>query len=161
ARAIEAVPAFRCVWDASTQAPRDLHHTNIGLVVDTDNGVLMPTLADVGRLELGQLADRRRAVVAAGRSGRLPETLLAPASVSLSSLIREDADEFEAIISPDQAAIVAVGRLTERVVPYRGEVAIRRGCMVRVSADHRHIEGRAAARFIGVIARVLEQRDGS
>src|SRR5262249_37758031 len=107
ARAIEAVPAFRCVWGASTPGARDVHHTNIGPGVATRNGALMPTLADVGRLELGQLADRRRAVVAAARSGRLPETLLAPASVSLSSLIREDADEFEAIISPDQAAIVA------------------------------------------------------
>ena len=161
ARAIDEVGAFRRVWDASTMRPRDLLKTNIGLVVDSDAGVLIPTLADVGRLELSELAERRKAAVAAARSGRLSETLLAPASVSLSSLIREDADEFEAIISPDQTAIVAVGRLMERVVAYRGEVAIRRGCMVRLAADHRHIDGRAAARFIGVIARVLQQRVGS
>ena len=81
--------------------------------------------------------------------------------MGLTSTIPLRSSSFEAIISPDQTAIVAVGRLMERVVAYRGEVAIRRGCMVRLAADHRHIDGRAAARFIGVIARVLEQRVGS
>jgi pyruvate dehydrogenase E2 component (dihydrolipoamide acetyltransferase) len=161
ARAIDEVTPFRCVWDNSSMTARDLLQTNIGVVVDTGAGILIPTLADVGRLELSELAERRKAAVAAARTGRLSETLLAPTSVSLSSLIREGADEFEAIISPDQTAIVAVGRLMERVVPHHGQVAIRRGCMVTLSADHRHIDGGAAARFIGVIARVLEQRVGS
>jgi pyruvate dehydrogenase E2 component (dihydrolipoamide acetyltransferase) len=159
ARAIEVAPQFRSVWNATTMSSEDLGYTNIGIVVDTDTGIVIPTLSDVGALELKEMAVRRASAVAAARQGKLAETHLARASLSLSSLIKDDADEFEAIISPDQTAIFAVGRLMERVMPYGGSVAIRRGCVIKLSADHRHIDGRVAAKFIGVIAQVLEQRE--
>jgi pyruvate dehydrogenase E2 component (dihydrolipoamide acetyltransferase) len=156
--AVDEVPQFRCIWNASTMQASDLGSTNVGLVVDTDRGVVIPTLADIGGIDLAKMAVRRKTAVAAARSGRLSETLLARASLSLSSLLREDVDEFEAIIDPDQTAILAVGRLMPRAVPYQDDVAVRRGCSVKLSADHRHIDGRTAARFIGAITRVLEQR---
>jgi pyruvate dehydrogenase E2 component (dihydrolipoamide acetyltransferase) len=155
-RAVNEVPQFRCVWNADRMATEDLGTTNIGIVVDTDRGLVIPTLSDVGTLELDEIARRRNETVAAAREGKLAETHFARASVSLSSLIRDEADEFEAIISPDQTAILAVGRLAERVVARDSLVAIRRGCIVKLSADHRHIDGRTGAMFIGVVARVLE-----
>jgi pyruvate dehydrogenase E2 component (dihydrolipoamide acetyltransferase) len=159
ARAVTEVPQFRCVWNANSMATEDLGTTNIGIVVDTDRGVVIPTLSDVGALELDEITAHRSGAVAAAREGKLAQTNLARASISLSSLIRDDADEFEAIISPDQTAILAIGRLMERVVSRDGGVAIRRGCIAKLSADHRHIDGRVGARFIGVVARVVEERE--
>ena len=157
ARAVAQVTEFRCVWNPQRMLAEDLASTNIGLVVSTDHGLLIPVLKDVGGVDVEQLAARRRSALAAARAGRLDQSLTAPASISLSSLIRDEADEFEAIISPGQTAIVAVGRIAGRVMPHKGNVAIRRGCIIAVAADHRVIDGRTGARFIGAMARVLEE----
>ncbi|TLY52921.1 MAG: 2-oxo acid dehydrogenase subunit E2 [Gammaproteobacteria bacterium] len=111
----------------------------------------------MGGVGLEELATRRRAAVEAARAGRLNQTFASAASISLSSLAREAADEFEAIISPGQTAIVAVGRIAESVVSRRGEIVVRKGCRVCVAADHRVIDGRTGARFISAMVRVLEE----
>jgi len=154
--AVAEVPEFRTVWNGERGHAEDLGSTNIGIVVSTDHGLMIPVLADVGGVGLEQLAARRRVAVASARAGRLNQSLMSAASISLSSLTREAADEFEAIISPGQTAVVAVGRIAPAVVSRRGEIAVRRGCRVCVAADHRVVDGRAGARFIGAIARVLE-----
>ncbi len=156
ARAVDEVPQFRFVWNSGDMIPEDLRTTNIGVVVSTNNGLMIPVLSDVRALDVGELAIRRKTVVAAARDGKLAQTDAQRASISLSSLLREDADEFEAIISPDQTAILAVGRIMERVVAHNGPVAVRRGCVAKLSVDHRVIDGRTGARFIGCVARVLE-----
>ena len=155
--AVAEVPEFRTVWNGERGHAEDLGSTNIGIVVSTDHGLMIPVLADVGGVGLEQLAARRRVAVASARAGRLNQSLMSAASISLSSLTREAADEFEAIISPGQTAIVAVGRIAPAVVSRRGEIAVRRGCRVCVAADHRVVDGRTGARFIGAIARALEE----
>ena len=157
ASAVAEVPEFRTVWNPQRSIAEDLGSTNIGIVVSTDHGLMIPVLADVGGVGLEQLAARRRVAVASARAGRLNQSLMSAASISLSSLTREAADEFEAIISPGQTAIVAVGRIAPAVVSRRGKIAVRRGCRVCVAADHRVVDGRTGARFIGAIARVLEE----
>jgi len=157
ARAVAEATEFRCVWNSQRMLAEDLTSTNIGLVVSTDHGLLIPVLKDVGGADVDQLAARRRSALAAARAGRLDQSLTARASISLSSLLRDEADEFEAIISPGQTAIVAVGRIAGRVMPHKGNVAIRRGCIISVAADHRVIDGRTGARFIGAMARALEE----
>jgi len=157
ASAVAEVPEFRTVWNPERRMSEDLGSTNIGIVVSTDHGLMIPVLADVGGLGLEQLAGRRKAAVAAARAGRLNQSFASAASISLSSLARESADEFEAIIIPGQTAIVAVGRLAPGVVARSGHVAIRRGCRVCVAADHRVVDGRTGARFIGAMAKVLEE----
>jgi pyruvate dehydrogenase E2 component (dihydrolipoamide acetyltransferase) len=163
ARAVNEVSEFRCVWNARDMLAEDLRATNIGLVVSTERGLMIPVLSNIGELTVDEIANRRWTAVEAARQGKLAQTPAGPASISLSSLIREEADEFEAIISPHQTAILAVGRIMERVVAHRGSIAARRGCVAKLSADHRVIDGRTGAKFIGSVARVLEgieEKDG-
>ena len=157
ATAMAEVPEFRSVWNSGRGAAEDLGSTNVGVVVSTDHGLMIPVLADVGGVGLEELATRRRAAVEAARAGRLNQTFASAASISLSSLAREAADEFEAIISPGQTAIVAVRLIAESVVSRRGEIVVRKGCRVCVAADHRVIDGRTGARFISAMVRVLEE----
>jgi pyruvate dehydrogenase E2 component (dihydrolipoamide acetyltransferase) len=156
AAALIEVEEFRCVWNASAEAPEALDDANVGLVVSTERGLVIPILKSLAAASIEAISERRREAVAASREGRLHQRLVGRASVSLSSLIHGEADSFEAIISPGQTAMVAVGRITDTVVAQRGGILIRRGCMVSVSADHRVIDGGVSARFIGVIARVIE-----
>jgi pyruvate dehydrogenase E2 component (dihydrolipoamide acetyltransferase) len=65
-------------------------------------------------------------------------------------------DAFTAIINAPQAAILAVGRIVERVVPVSGQPAVRPMMTLSLSCDHRVVDGARGARFLAHVARLLE-----
>jgi pyruvate dehydrogenase E2 component (dihydrolipoamide acetyltransferase) len=65
-------------------------------------------------------------------------------------------DAFSAIINTPQAAILAVGRIAERVVPVNGQVAIRPMIVLTLSCDHRVVDGARAAHFLDDLASHLQ-----
>ena len=65
-------------------------------------------------------------------------------------------DAFSAIITPPQAAILAVGSIVERVVAHQGQPAIRPMLAVTLSSDHRVIDGARAAQFLQDLAFAFE-----
>jgi pyruvate dehydrogenase E2 component (dihydrolipoamide acetyltransferase) len=65
-------------------------------------------------------------------------------------------DAFSAIISPPQAAILAVARIADRVVPVDGKPGIRPMMTLTLSADHRVVDGARAAIFLQELAEALE-----
>jgi pyruvate dehydrogenase E2 component (dihydrolipoamide acetyltransferase) len=66
-------------------------------------------------------------------------------------------DQFSAIITPPQAAILAVGGITDRVVAVEGKPAIRPMMTLTVSCDHRVADGARAAQFLNDIAQALQE----
>jgi pyruvate dehydrogenase E2 component (dihydrolipoamide acetyltransferase) len=64
-------------------------------------------------------------------------------------------DAFSAIISPPQAAILAVGSITDRVVPIDGRPAIRPMMTLTLSCDHRVVDGMRAAVFLNEVAEAV------
>ena len=66
-------------------------------------------------------------------------------------------DAFNAIVNTPQAAILAIGRIAERVVPVDGQVAIRPMMVMTLSCDHRVADGARAAQFLDDLARRIEQ----
>ena len=68
-------------------------------------------------------------------------------------------DNFIAIINPPQSAILAVGQVRPRVVPYGEGIAVRPIMIMSLSADHRVVDGAIAARFLHQVKRQLEEPD--
>jgi pyruvate dehydrogenase E2 component (dihydrolipoamide acetyltransferase) len=66
-------------------------------------------------------------------------------------------DAFTAIIVAPQAAILAVGRIAERVVPVRGMPAVRPMMALSLSCDHRVVDGARGAQFLGALADMIEE----
>ncbi|MFS8665201.1 MAG: 2-oxo acid dehydrogenase subunit E2, partial [Limnochordales bacterium] len=66
------------------------------------------------------------------------------------------ADGFTAMVNPPQAAILAVGRASERAVVRDGAVAVRTMMSLTVTADHRVVDGAAATAFLLEVARRLQ-----
>jgi pyruvate dehydrogenase E2 component (dihydrolipoamide acetyltransferase) len=66
-------------------------------------------------------------------------------------------DAFSAIISPPQAAILAVGRITDRVVPVEGKPGVRPMMTLTLSSDHRVVDGARAARFLDELAAAIAE----
>jgi len=130
---------------------------NVGIAVAVDDGLVVPVIAGADRLTTGQIADRRRELVARARAGSLHLEDVRDGTFTLSNLGMYGVDAFAAVINVPQAAILATGRITERVVPVDGRPGIRRGMTLGLSCDHRVLDGARGARFLDTVASLIEE----
>jgi len=130
--------------------------THIGLVVAVENGLLVPVLHDIDRIDIVELARRRSEIVQRALSGKLKREELEGATFSLSNLGARGPDRFTAIISPPQSAILAVGRQRDCVVAMDGEIHVRPLSQLTLTVDHRVADGRLAADFLASLVETLE-----
>jgi pyruvate dehydrogenase E2 component (dihydrolipoamide acetyltransferase) len=160
ARALLSLPALNATFsgdanspDASVVAASGAH---IGLVVAVENGLRVPVFHGVEQLGLEELARRRRATVERALTGTLKREELEGATVSVSNLGARGPDRFNALINPPQSAILAVGRLRDRVVALNGNVQVRPISELTLTVDHRVADGRLASDFLAFLVDILE-----
>ncbi len=89
------------------------------------------------------------------RTGKLRPQELAGGTFSISNLGMLGVDAFTAIITPPQAAILAVGRIVDRVVPVEGRPGTRPMMTLTLSSDHRVVDGARAAEFLSGITEAI------
>ncbi|MCH7482699.1 MAG: 2-oxo acid dehydrogenase subunit E2, partial [Chloroflexi bacterium] len=130
---------------------------NIGLAVATDDGLMVPVVHGVERMSMEQITARRMEMVDLARSGKLRPEDVAGGTFSITNLGMYGVDAFDAIVNPPQAAILAVGRILDRVVALKGEPSVEPMMMLTLSVDHRAADGALAAPFLGTLASLLEQ----
>jgi pyruvate dehydrogenase E2 component (dihydrolipoamide acetyltransferase) len=128
---------------------------NIGLAMAVEDGVVAPVIPGADRLDLGQIAAQRKDLTERARAGKLRPADLAGGTFTISNLGMYNVDAFTAIIIPPQAAILAVGRIADRVVPFEGKPAIRPMLTLTLSADHRVIDGARAALFLDELVQAM------
>ncbi len=130
---------------------------NLGVAASINEGLIVPVIAGAGRLSLGQIAQKRRDLVERARSGRLTLPDLEGGTFTLSNLGMFGIDQFQAIVNPPQAAILAVGRIKDRVVPVDGQVAVRPTMFMTLSVDHRVLDGAEGAKYLARVVELIEQ----
>jgi pyruvate dehydrogenase E2 component (dihydrolipoamide acetyltransferase) len=69
-------------------------------------------------------------------------------------------DSFEAIVNGPQAAILAVGRIADRVVAVHGAAVVRPTVQITVSLDHRMVDGARGAEFLRSLSQLIEEPIG-
>jgi pyruvate dehydrogenase E2 component (dihydrolipoamide acetyltransferase) len=160
ARALLSYPALNATFRGDPDSPDaaiiPASGAHIGLVVAVENGLLVPVLHGVEQLGLAELARRRSDAVDRALKGRLKQSELEGATFSLSNLGARGPDRFNAIISPPQSAILAVGRQRDCVVALNGGVHIRPMSDLSLTVDHRVADGRLAAEFLAYLVEILE-----
>jgi pyruvate dehydrogenase E2 component (dihydrolipoamide acetyltransferase) len=129
---------------------------DIGIAVGFEEGLIVPVVKDVDQLELRTLSVATREAAERARSGRLLGSDLAERSLVVSNLGMHGVDAFIAIVDQPDPVILAAGRVAERCVVIEGAVTIGWSCTLTLSADHRVLDGFAAARFLGVVKSQLE-----
>jgi len=130
---------------------------NIGVAVGTNEGLTIPVIMDCGSRTLRQISAEARALIAKARGGTLSPQEMSGATFTVSNLGMFGVEEFAAIISPPQSAILAVGAVLPEAVPGRdGGVEVRRRMRVTLSCDHRTVDGLLGARFLQEVRRLLE-----
>ncbi|HEY7435936.1 MAG TPA: 2-oxo acid dehydrogenase subunit E2, partial [Methylomirabilota bacterium] len=108
-------------------------------------------------LSVAEIATRREDVVSRGQAGKLRPTDIQGGVFTISNLGMYGVDAFSAIVNPPQAAILAVGRIADRVVPVNGQPAVQPTMMLTLSCDHRALDGARGAQFLGALADVVEE----
>jgi pyruvate dehydrogenase E2 component (dihydrolipoamide acetyltransferase) len=130
---------------------------NIGLAVAIDDGLVVPVIHRADTLRLAELASRREDVVGRAQTGKLRPADIQGGTFTISNLGMYGVDAFNAIVNPPQAAILAVGRIADRVVALNGQPAVQPTMMLTLSCDHRALDGARGAQFLGALAEMIEE----
>jgi pyruvate dehydrogenase E2 component (dihydrolipoamide acetyltransferase) len=142
-------------WEDGTLVPGDA--INVGIAVAIDDGLVVPVVHDVDRLSITEIAARRRELVDRARAARLTPADITGGTFTLSNLGMYDVDSFRAIVNPPEAAILAVGRIRDAVVPVDGAAQVRPVTTLTLACDHRAVDGARAAQFLAALAASLEE----
>jgi pyruvate dehydrogenase E2 component (dihydrolipoamide acetyltransferase) len=158
AEALRRHPRVNSSW--SDGAVVRSERINVGIAVAVDDGLVVPVVHDADRLSLADTVARRIELVDAARAGRLRPEDVTGGTFTISNLGMYGVDSFDAIVNAPQAAILAVGRVADRVIPVDGQPAVRPVLQLSVSFDHRVVDGARGAEFVETLASLAEEPAG-
>ena len=152
-----AAPALNAWYDAGAMTRRLHPQIDLGLAVDSNDGLFVPVLRDVARLSAVALADAVAAAKARVRARNLASAELRGQTITLSNF-GALAGRFAALtVMPPQVAILGAGRIAPRAVVRDGRVEARRMLPLSLTIDHRVVTGGEAARFLAAAIADLQQ----
>jgi pyruvate dehydrogenase E2 component (dihydrolipoamide acetyltransferase) len=155
ASALREHPAVNARWeDGGLVRSKDV---NVGIAVATDDGLVVPVIHGADRLAVIEIATRRSDLVSRARERALRPQDVAGGTFTVSNLGMYGIDAFTAVLNPPQAAILAVGRIAERVVARDGRPEVRPVLWLSLSCDHRALDGARGARFLETLASLIEE----
>jgi pyruvate dehydrogenase E2 component (dihydrolipoamide acetyltransferase) len=155
AAALRKYPRLNASWQNETILLNA--EINIGLAVAVEDGLVVPVIHRADEMSLSQLAARRAELVNRARAGKLHLQDLSGGTFTLSNLGMYGVDAFIGIVNPPQAAILAVSRIADRVVPVNGQPAVQPMLTLSLSCDHRVVDGARGAEFLQVLADLIEE----
>ncbi len=129
---------------------------NIGIAVALPDGLITPVVRDCANKSLSDISSEARDLINRARQGEIRPDEYSGATFSITNLGMYEVDEFQAIIVPPQAAILAVGAAIPQPVVVDDEVKIRKKMRLTVSADHRVVDGARVAEFLRDLKHALE-----
>jgi pyruvate dehydrogenase E2 component (dihydrolipoamide acetyltransferase) len=133
---------------------------NIGLAVDTDNGLMVPNIKKVQEKSLRQISDEMDAAIARARVGKLVIDDMSGGTFTVSNLGGFGIEHATPVINPPELAILGVYAIKDTPVAKDGEVVIRPILTLVLVADHRLIDGAMASRFFVRLKQILESGEG-
>ena len=143
----------------SDDTMRFFNTVNLGIAVDTERGLMVPTVFGAEKLSLNELAKVSKSVITDAQSGKINPDLLKGATFTISNLGSMGIESFTPIVNPPQTAILGVDCVTKRIKEVNGEDVTYPAMGLSLTVDHRAIDGADAARFLKDIGFLLENFD--
>jgi pyruvate dehydrogenase E2 component (dihydrolipoamide acetyltransferase) len=156
------VPAFRkfpsvnSTLDETAEQMILKHYYNVGIAVDTDDGLVVPVAKRVETKSLLDLAREVAILSEKARAKRLSVDDLQGGTFTITSVGNIGGMFATPIINFPEVAILGVNRIHERPVVREGVVCIRQMMYLAISLDHRVVDGATGARFLNEVKRRLE-----
>lgn len=130
---------------------------NLAMAVATEGGLYYPVIKDVEQLSLKQLGQSAAELAEKAHLGQLSDDDQEGGTFTISNMGMLGVESFSAIITPPQAAVLAVGTVKgEVVVDEHEELVVAPMVRVTLSADHRILDGADAAEFLDSLRSYLE-----
>lgn len=146
AAALREVPELLCRWENDAAIPSG--PPSVALAVATPGGLMVPVFPEPDAAAPRELDAEIKRVVAVAQQGRLDPAYLGVANGSLSNLGGLGADRFQALVTPPQASVMALGSIKQRPVPVPGGVGLALTVTAGITVDHRVADGAHAATLL-------------
>jgi pyruvate dehydrogenase E2 component (dihydrolipoamide acetyltransferase) len=153
ARTLVKHPKMNASWTGS--AIQLNPSVNISIAIAVKDGVVGAVVPNADTATLAAISAKRQDLAERARAGRLHPPDVTGGTFTISNLGMFGVDAFSAIITPPQAAVLAVGRIADRVVAVNGLIGIRPILTMTLSSDHRVVDGAQAAAFLKDVAEAL------
>lgn len=128
-------------------------HANIGLAVDTDRGLLVPTIFAADTMSLAKIAAADKAAAAKARDASLTPDEMSCGSFTVTNLGSLGIESFTPVINPPQVAILGVCATVNRL---RADGSVYPAMGLSLTFDHRAVDGAPAAKFLKALCTALE-----
>lgn len=138
---------------------RYFSNVHLGVAVDTDRGLLVPTVFNADKLSLNEMSIAAKAVIKDAQSGKINPDLLKGASFTVTNLGSLGVESFTPVINPPQTGILGVCTITRRVKQVNGVDVFYPAMGLSLTFDHRALDGAPAARFLKDVCFALENFD--
>ena len=148
-------PNFNASLDESGENLVIKKYFNLGIAVDTPNGLVVPVVRDVGRKSLIELSDELTEISSRAREGLLEANEMKGASFTISSLGGIGGTQFTPIINSPEVAILGVSRSQIKPIWNGDSFEPTATLPLALSYDHRVIDGAEGARFMAELNQIL------
>ncbi len=132
-------------------------HADISIAVASPKGLVTPIVRQANLMRIDQIAAATRALIDKANAGKLSFEDMDGGTFSISNLGMFGIEQFDAIINPPQAAILAVGAITRQLVETpEGDLTFEGRIGLTLSVDHRAVDGAAGAAFMATLKGLIE-----
>ena len=138
---------------------RYFNSVNLGIAVDTERGLMVPTVFGADKMSLNEISKEAKSVITAAQSGKINPDYLTGATFTVSNLGSLGIESFTPIVNPPQTAILGVDCVTKRIKEVDGEDVVYPAMGLSLTVDHRVLDGADAARFLQDLGYALENID--
>lgn len=151
AQACVAEPSLNVWFDGEQLSRRMLNEIDLGIAVDTEQGLFVPVLRNISNRNLDDLRTGLDALRTAVKSRKIPPKEMQGATITLSNFGTLAGKHANPVVLPPQVTIVGAGGIRDEVVAFKGEAVVHPILPLSVTFDHRAVTGGEAARFLKVM----------
>jgi 2-oxoisovalerate dehydrogenase E2 component (dihydrolipoyl transacylase) len=156
-KAVKAYPLMNSSWDESRDEIIVKEAINVGIAVNTSQGLLVPVLRGADQLELTAIAEKSAQLIEGARAGTLPPDQMSGGTITVTNVGASGPVETGTpIINPPECCVVAFGAIKPRPMVVGGQVVARSGAWISISVDHRIVDGALATEFLTALVSELE-----
>lgn len=152
-----AEPSLNAWYDAQRIGRYVVKKVDLGIAVDTPDGLLVPVLRNVGERDMDDLARGLADLVRDTRARKVPPEELRGHTITLSNYGTIAGRYASPVVVPPTVAIVGAGRVRDQVVAEDGKPAVHRVIPLSLTFDHRAVAGGEAGRFLAAMMADLRQ----
>lgn len=135
---------------------RRFSHVHMGIAVDTERGLMVPTLRNADTKSLAEISREAKALAAACQKGDISPDQLSGATFTISNLGSLGMESFTPVINPPQTAILGVNTIETRFKVDGGDIKPYKAMNLSLTTDHRVLDGAPSARFFKELVTALE-----